>query len=84
MALLPTGGESKTDTYEDETDHHVPILDPRNGVIGSRDVEDHNPEEADKECRDHDGGKPTRAFFNGIEGRENFAGLDSRSALADS
>jgi len=61
--LAPLSSKGKTSSDKAKTDHHVPGSDMWDWVQGARDIEDNNPEQADKEVRHHDRGEPTWALL---------------------
>jgi len=53
VELAPLSREAKTNCNKAETNDHVPCTDARDWVGSLADVEDHDPEQADKEASDH-------------------------------
>lgn len=60
--LAPTGSEGETHADEGKAHNHVPGADIRDRILGLRDVEDDDPEEANQEGRNHGRSEPTWAL----------------------
>ena len=53
VELAPLSCEAKADRDKAKSNDHVPCTNARDWVGGLADVEDYNPEQADKEVSDH-------------------------------
>ena len=60
--LTPLGRQRETDADEGKSNDHIPRANSWNWVLSLRDVENDDPEEADKEICDHNRGQPTWAL----------------------
>jgi hypothetical protein len=60
--LTPACGEREANADKGEAHHHVPSADVGDWILGLGDVEDHNPEETDKESANHCGSEPSWAL----------------------
>ena len=60
--LTPARSQREAHADEGKTHNHVPGADIGDRVLGLGDVEDDDPEEADKEGSNHRRSKPARAF----------------------
>ena len=60
--LTPACGEREANADKGEAHDHVPSTDIWDRVLGLRDIENNDPEEADKECANHRRSEPARAF----------------------
>ena len=60
--LTPAGGQRETDADKAEAHNHVPGANIGYWVLGLGNVEDHDPEESDKESANHCWGEPAGAF----------------------
>ena len=58
LGLAPLSCEAETNCNKAETDNHVPCANSRNWIGSLANVENYDPEQADKKVSDHYWSKP--------------------------
>jgi len=62
LVLSPFSREAESNAHETKADDHVPCANARNREASLADVENYDPEEADKEVSDHNWRQPAWAL----------------------